>query len=125
MCLVRGCLSAAAYLAPTFVMAQLGALPGLNPQMPYVVRVWAVRDLVLTALVLRLRGAPRTALLVACVAVDCTDVVSALLAWTSGAFSADQSIGLALTAFAALVPEALALVLLRGERLPGAESSTS
>lgn len=123
MCLVRGGLAAAAYLAPTVVMEHLGAAPELNPQMPYVVRVWAVRDLVLTALVLRLRGAPRTALLLACVAVDCTDVLSALLAWRSAAHSADQTVGLTLTALAALVPEAVALALLRSERLEGAGSS--
>lgn len=117
MCVVRGGLAAAAYLAPTFIMEQLGAAPEMNPQMPYVVRVWAVRDLVLTVLVLRLQGAQRATLLLACVAVDCTDVLSAALAGLSGAHSAAQSVNLSLTAFAALVPEVVALALLRSERL--------
>jgi hypothetical protein len=47
MCLVRFGLAAFGYAAPEALMAELGAPITANPQMPYIVRVWAVRDMVL------------------------------------------------------------------------------
>ncbi len=112
MCLVRAGLAAAAYAMPEWTMQTLGAPPAQNPQMPYVVRVWAARDVVLTALVVHLRRTHLRMLLAACVVVDGTDLLSAGLAATSGAYDGATAFGLAMTAVVALVPELAALGLL-------------
>jgi hypothetical protein len=51
-------------------------------------------------------------LLLACIVIDATDVVSAHLSGAAGLFSASETWSLKLTAIAALVPELTALVLL-------------
>ncbi len=80
MCLVRAGLGAWAYLDPAAVMGTLGASPAENLQMPYVARVWAFRDVVLTALVVHFRTSHVSTLLAACVVIGLADVLSALLA---------------------------------------------
>ncbi|OYU15185.1 MAG: hypothetical protein CFE37_07285 [Alphaproteobacteria bacterium PA4] len=118
MVLVRFGLAAFGYAVPDALMAALGAPADANPQMPYIVRVWAVRDMVLALLVLLARPATLTPLLIACIAIDATDVLSAVLAGRAGLFDAPDTFGLMTTAIAALVPETLALILLR-RRQPG------
>ncbi|MEY2884651.1 MAG: hypothetical protein RL490_2375 [Pseudomonadota bacterium] len=113
MVLVRFGLAAFGYAAPEALMAELGAPAAANPQMPYIVRVWAVRDMVLALLVLLARPATLTPLLMACIAIDATEFMSAVLAGRSGLFDAPDTFGLMTTAIAALVPETLALTLLR------------
>jgi hypothetical protein len=113
MCLVRFGLAAFGYAAPEALMAELGAPPDANPQMPYIVRVWAVRDMVLALLVLAARPAWLQPLLIACIAIDATDIASAWLSGRAGLFDAAETLGLMTTAIAALVPETLALLLLR------------
>jgi hypothetical protein len=107
MCLVRAGLAAYGYVQPLALMESLGAPASSNPQMPYIVRVWAVRDVVLAVLVLLSTRQNVKGLLLACIAIDGTDVVSAHL--SSGLFSAENVGSLKLTAVAALVPESLAL----------------
>jgi hypothetical protein len=51
-------------------------------------------------------------LLLACIAIDATDVLSAHLSFLAGLFTAAETGSLKLTAIAALVPELLALGLL-------------
>lgn len=112
MCLVRGGLAAYGYWQPVALMESLGAPAASNPQMPYIVRVWAIRDLVLAALVVL--ATPRTIkpLLLACIVIDLTDVLSAHLAGAAGLFDAAATDALKLTAIAALVPECVALAVL-------------
>jgi hypothetical protein len=112
MCLVRFGLALFAYVAPEALMAELGAPAAANPQMLYIVRVWAIRDMVLAVLVVTARPAMLRPLLIACIVIDATDIFSAWLAGRAGLFDAADTWGLMITAIAALVPESLALWLL-------------
>jgi len=112
MCLVRFGLAAFGYADPEALMAELGAPAAANPQMPYIVRVWAIRDMVLALLVVAVRPGWLMPLLLACIAIDATDIVSALLSGHAGLFTAAQVHGLMATAIAALVPETLAMLLI-------------
>ena len=80
--------------------------------MPYIIRVWAIRDIVLAVIVaLANRGNVKT-LLLACIIIDITDTISAQLSGAAGLFGASETWSLKLTAIAALVPELIALVIL-------------
>jgi hypothetical protein len=122
MCLVRFGLALFGYLAPEALMAELGAPAAANPQMPYIVRVWAIRDIVLAVLVVTARPALLKPLLIACIVIDATDIVSAWLAGRAGLFDGPDTLGLMTTAIAALIPETLALGLImrRERRVPAA-----
>ena len=58
MCLARGGLAVVGYLWPGWLAAHLGAPIAANPQLPYLVRVWAARDLVIA--VATLASPPRS-----------------------------------------------------------------
>lgn len=111
MCAVRGGLAAYGYIEPVALMESLGAPAATNIQMPYIIRVWAIRDVVLALLVVL--ATPRTVkpLLIACIVIDLTDVLSAHLGGVSGLFSPADTWNLKLTAIAALVPECIALAV--------------
>lgn len=112
MCLIRFSLSAVGYADPLWLMGQLSIPIDSNIQMPYIVRVWAIRDIVLAVIVAFAdRGTVKT-LLLACVAIDTTDIVSAHLSNAAGLFNSSETWSLKLTATAALVPELTALGLL-------------
>ena len=113
MCAVRFGLAAFGYADPLGLMEQLAAPPADNLQMPYIIRVWAIRDMVLAILVVLARPAHVRTLLIACIAIDLTDIASAWLGGNAGLFDAGESFALMTTAIAALVPEALALLLTR------------
>jgi hypothetical protein len=83
-----------------------------NIQMPYLVRVWAVRDIVIAVIVAFADRSIVKTLLLACVAIDATDIFSAHLSGTAGLFNASETWSLKLTAIAALIPEVIALALL-------------
>jgi hypothetical protein len=112
MCLVRFSLSAFGYADPSWLMAQLNIPIDANIQMPYIIRVWAIRDIVLAILVAIADRSTVKTLLLACIAIDATDVISAHLSGAAGLFNASETWSLKLTAIAALVPESIALVLL-------------
>lgn len=109
-------LAAFGYAAPEMLMDALGAPMAANVQSPYIVRVWAVRDMVLAVLVLSARMPVLRTLLVACIVIDCTDILSAVLAGRDGLFDVAGTYGLMTTAVAALVPEVLALLLIHRQR---------
>ncbi|MFP4006835.1 MAG: hypothetical protein ACLFV6_02355 [Spirulinaceae cyanobacterium] len=112
MCLIRFSLSAIGYADPAWLMEQLHIPIDVNIQMPYIVRVWAVRDIVLAAIVaLADRNIVKTMLL-ACIFIDTTDILSAHLSGLAGLFNESETWSLKLTAIAALIPEVVALVLL-------------
>ncbi|MBW4422285.1 MAG: hypothetical protein KME13_24240 [Myxacorys californica WJT36-NPBG1] len=112
MCLIRFSLSAVGYADPLWLMQQLSISIDSNIQMPYIIRVWAIRDIVLAVIVaLANRDSVKT-LLLACIAIDTTDIISAHLSGAAGLFSSSETWSLKLTAIAALVPELIALVLL-------------
>ncbi|KAM3095197.1 hypothetical protein ACKFKG_14075 [Phormidesmis sp. 146-35] len=112
MCLIRFSLSPVGYADPQWLMEQLNIPIDLNIQMPYIIRVWAVRDIVLAAIVAFADRSTVKTLLWACLAIDMTDIVSAHLSNAAGLFNASETWSLKLTAIAALVPELAALVLL-------------
>jgi hypothetical protein len=112
MCLVRFSMSAVGYINPLWLMAQLHIPIDANIQMPYVIRVWAIRDIVLAILVVIADRQTVMMLLLACIAIDATDVISAHLGGIAGLFDASETRSLQLTAIAALIPETIALVLL-------------
>jgi hypothetical protein len=112
MCLVRFSLSAVGYADPLWLMTQLNIPIDSNIQMPYIIRVWAIRDIVLAILVAIADLRTVKTLLLACIAIDATDVISAHLSGVAGLFNASETRSLQLTAIAALVPESIALALL-------------
>lgn len=112
MCLIRFGLSAIGYVDPPWLMQQLGVSVDSNLQMPYIIRVWAIRDMVIAILVALSNQATIKVLLFACIAIDMTDIWSAHLSGLEGLFSETDTWSLKLTAIAALLPESIALVLI-------------
>lgn len=112
MCLIRFSLSAVGYIDPLWLMAQLNTPIDSNIQMPYIIRVWAIRDIVLATIVATADRRNVRTLLLACIAIDATDVVSAHLSSVAGLFNISDTRSLQLTAIAALIPEIIALVLI-------------
>ncbi len=112
MCIIRFSLSAVGYADPHWLMEQLNIPINSNVQMPYVIRVWSIRDIVLAVLVAFANKSSLKTLLLACIAIDITDIVSAHLSGAAGLFNTADTWSLKLTAIAALVPELTALVLL-------------
>lgn len=82
--------------------------------MPYAIRAWAIRDLVLAVLVVLASNRNVNMLLIGCVAIDFTDIISAYLSGLAGLFgTADGWLSkLTSTAIAALVLELGALLLI-------------
>jgi hypothetical protein len=109
MCLVRFLTSAIGYIDPYWLMTQFGIPTTSNLQMPYIIRVWAIRDIVLSLLVVFANKSTIRTLLIACLAIDATDIVSAHLSLMAGLFNTSEAWSLKLTAIAALVPELAAL----------------
>ncbi|NJK66863.1 MAG: hypothetical protein HC849_31500 [Oscillatoriales cyanobacterium RU_3_3] len=112
MCIIRFGLSVIGYADPHWLMEQLSIPVTSNVQMPYIVRVWAIRDIVIAVLVASANRSTVKTLLLACIAIDITDIVSAHLSGMEGLFNAGETWSLKLTAIAALVPELIALALL-------------
>lgn len=112
MCVIRFSLSAIGYLDPPWLMSQLGISIETNLQMPYIIRVWAIRDIILALLVATANKNIVRTLLLACIAIDIFDTVSAQLSNASGLFSTSETWSLQLTAIIALVPELIAVILL-------------
>ena len=116
MCLVRFGLAAYGYAMPVALMEQLAAAASDNVQMPYIIRVWAIRDMALAVLVVTARPGTIKPLLIACIVVDASDMLSAWLGHRAGLFTYDDMLSLMTTAVAALVPEILALALITRSR---------
>ena len=116
MCLIRFSLSAVGYIDPLWLIAQLNTPIDSNIQMPYIIRVWAIRDIVLAIIVATADRRNVRTLLLACIAIDATDVVSAHLSGVAGLFNISDTRSLQLTAIAALIPEIIALVLIIFDR---------
>lgn len=119
MCVVRFTLSAIGYTDPNWLMEQLGIPAASNIQMPYIIRVWAIRDMMLAVLVGFANPTTVKTLLIACVAIDFTDILSAHLGGLAGLFDAAETWSLKLTAIAALIPELAALGLLAFHKTAG------
>ena len=112
MCILRFSLSAVGYADPYWLMEQLNIPIDSNLQMPYIIRVWAIRDIIIAVVVAFANPNTIKTLLLACIAIDFTDVLSAHLSGMAGLFNTAETWSLKLTAIAALVPEITALILL-------------
>jgi hypothetical protein len=112
MCLIRFSLSAVGYIAPAWLMTQFHIPIDSNIQMPYIIRVWAIRDIILAIIVAIADRRHVISLLLACVAIDATDILSAQLSRVDGLFNLSDTRSLQLTAIIALVLETIALILL-------------
>ena len=78
----------------------------------YLVRVWGGRDVVIAVLVAAAGRAYLKPLLIACIAIECSDFLAASLAHSAGIFSTDQLLAQYATVLAAFVPETIALALI-------------
>ncbi|MBW4534984.1 MAG: hypothetical protein KME09_13695 [Pleurocapsa minor HA4230-MV1] len=118
MCLIRFALSAFGYAAPHLFMAETGLSLASNLQMPYAIRAWAIRDMVLAILVVLTDKTQVKMLLFACVAIDFTDIISAYLSVRNGLFNnADVGlIQLTSTAIAALILELVAIAFISQDK---------
>jgi hypothetical protein len=94
------------------MMQQFGASIADNLQMPYTIRVWAIRDIVLAILVASSNKSVIKPVLFACIVIDVTDIVSAHISGMAGLFDVAHTWSLKLTAIAALIPESIALALM-------------
>lgn len=112
MCLIRFTLSAVGYADPSWLMEQFGIPAASNLQMPYILRVWAIRDIVLAILVTFADKNIIKALLSACIVIDATDIWSAHLSGAAGLFDAADTWALKSTAIATLGLEVAALALI-------------
>lgn len=121
MCLIRFGLSAFGYANPHWLMEEVGISVSSNPQMPYTIRAWAIRDIILSVLVMLANKTTVRMLLLGCVAIDFTDIISAYLSASEGLFGAADGwlLELTSTAIAALFLElgALALLSLRQKQV--------
>ncbi|MEY2834190.1 MAG: hypothetical protein RLZZ574_3450 [Cyanobacteriota bacterium] len=118
MCLIRFGLSVFGYEAPHMFMAETGISLSSNPQMPYAIRAWAIRDMVLALLVVLADKTQVKMLLMACVVIDSTDIISAYLSVKDGLFNtADVGlIQLTSTAIAALILELVAIAFISQDK---------
>ena len=110
MCILRFGLSAVGYANPHWLMEQLNIPINSNLQMPYFMRVWAIRDIIIAILVAFANQNTIKTLLLACVAIDLTDVLSAHLSGMEGLFNTSKTWSMKLTAIAALIPEITAFL---------------
>lgn len=114
MCIIRFSLSAFGYVNPPSFMEAAGISLSDNPQMPYAIRAWAIRDMVISMLVIFANKTVIKLLLAGCIAIDFTDIVSAYLSSEAGLFGVAENwlLKLTSTAIAALILELSALILL-------------
>lgn len=127
MCIIRFSLSAFGYANPHWFMEEIGISLSSNPQMPYAIRAWAIRDIVISMLVALADKTTVQVLLAGCVAIDFTDIVSAYLSGVAGLFGAEDGwlLKLTSTAIAALILELAALILLSVRRKEESENNSA
>ncbi len=112
MCFLRIGLGMTGYLFPEFLIKEFGADPELNSKMSYIIRVWAIRDIVIGVLVIFSKPRYIIALLIDCFCIDSFDILSAILNHLSTNTSLSDTAGLIFTAVVALIPESLAIFLI-------------
>ena len=93
--------------------------------MPSIVRVRAIRDMVLAILVVTARPAMLRPLLIACIVIDTADILSASLSERAGLFGPADTLALMTTAILALATETLAFVSLACWQSPGRRRTRS
>jgi len=124
MCVIRFSLSAFGYADPHWFMEKIGISLSSNPQMPYAIRAWAIRDIVISVVVALADKTTVKMLLAGCVAIDFMDIVSAYLSGVAGLFGTADGwlLKLTSTAIAALLLELGALTLLSIRKIEETEN---
>ncbi len=127
MCILRFSLSAFGYANPPWFMEEVGISLSTNPQMPYAIRAWAIRDMVLSLLVIVADKTAIKLLLAGCIVIDFTDIISAYLSGVAGLFGVEDGwlLKLTSTAIAALLLELSALILLSIPRKPSPQQENA
>ncbi len=121
MCVARAGIAGFGYLAPQTALEMYG-LPGEAGPIEYLARVWGIRDVVLAVLVATAGRSYLKPLILACIVIELSDALSAWLGYADGYFTYEHLIGQLLTVGVALVPESIAIVLIRGEDRRSARS---
>jgi hypothetical protein len=113
MILARGGLGAFSYIAPeaAFSAFQLNHDP--SSPIVYFVRLWAGRDVVLAILVLVTAKEHLKTLIKAYICIELLDILGAYLGMQAGFFSLDDFLVQVVTVLAALIPESIALYLIK------------
>ena len=127
MCILRFSLSAFGYANPPWFMEEVGISLSTNPQMPYAIRAWAIRDMVLSLLVIVADKTAIKLLLAGCIVIDFTDIISAYLSGVAGLFGVEDGwlLKLTSTAIAALLLELSALIVLSIPRKPSPQQENA
>lgn len=112
MCILRLGLGLIGYINPVFLINEFGADPSINIKMSYIIRVWAIRDIVLAIIVICATPKYILPLLIGCFVIDSFDILSALLNHFSTNMTLSDTLGLVSTAIVALIPETIAFLLI-------------
>jgi len=118
-CLVRFALGAVGYVEPMWLLG-LDQVPGMD-SVPYFVRIYAIRDIVLAVLLLSATSAYVTPLLIGCIVVDGGDFLAAILAGGSGAATSGETVALVGLSTALITIQAIALFFIRRRMRPAAQ----
>ncbi len=113
MCLARAGIAGFCYLAPQTALAIYGLEADPGTAIEYLGRVWGIRDVVLAVLVATAKRSYLQTLIWACIAIDISDACAAFQGYADGYFNGNHLVGQFLTVGVALVPEAIALFLIR------------
>lgn len=81
---IRAAIGLSAWVAPRLAGRAFGLDPAGNPQLPYVGRLFAARDLMMAGGLLASEGPSRRLWLQGGLAVDLADAAAAVLAWRRG-----------------------------------------
>jgi len=114
-CLVRFSLGAAGYLAPLWLL-RLDPVAGTEA-VPYFVRIYAVRDMVLAVLLVSATPNYVAPVLIGCIVADGGDLLAGILAGASGAATSGETVALVGLAATFVAIQAVALHLIR-HRIP-------
>lgn len=113
MCLARAGIAGFCYLAPQTALAIYGLEADPGTAIEYLGRVWGIRDVVLAVLVATAKRTYLKTLIWACIAIEISDAYAAFQGYSDGYFNANHLIGQFLTIGVALIPESIALFLIR------------
>lgn len=116
MCLIRILMGGYAYFNPELLMEEWGDITNTMSQMPYMVRVWGIRDVVIGIWILLSPKKTIAMMLIGCAVIDGSDVLAAFLNYAAGATTAENTITLIGVALSCFIPETIALAVLKWKK---------
>ena len=117
MCSIRFGVAIFAYAAPETAFATFNLVWEERSLLFYFVKVWAIRDMAIAALILFSGRNWIAHLLTACVFIETSDIVSTYLAMERGLFTFEEAQSQASTAVLALILELFAILLIKRHRI--------